>query len=89
HALPQTLSGGEQQRVAIARALVTEPSLILADEPTGNLDADRSKEIVELLELANARGATVVFATHDASLIRAKGRRVLELNAGQLKDDTR
>ena len=76
NALPEELSGGEQQRVAIARALVNDPQLVLADEPTGNLDPDLSLEIMNLFREINARGTTVVVATHDRELIRRVGRRV-------------
>ncbi|MEL6543648.1 MAG: cell division ATP-binding protein FtsE [Myxococcota bacterium] len=86
HDLPQKLSGGEQQRVAIARALVNEPQILLADEPTGNLDADRAQEIVELIDLANARGTTVLLATHDRELLEQGGRRVITLNQGRLSE---
>ena len=84
HALPRALSGGEQQRVAIARALVADPQIVIADEPTGNLDTERAFEIMELLEDANARGATVIVATHDKELMRRGERRILRLDAGKL-----
>lgn len=80
--LPPKLSGGEQQRVAIARALVNDPVLLLADEPTGNLDADITREIMTLLEEANARGTTVVVATHDQALIERYQKRVVHLKSG-------
>jgi cell division transport system ATP-binding protein len=82
NALPQELSGGEQQRVAIARALVNEPHLVLADEPTGNLDPDLSLEIMNLFRDMNARGTTVLVATHDRELIKWVGRRVIQLDHG-------
>ncbi len=81
---PPALSGGEQQRVAIARALAPEPRLLLADEPTGNLDADRSREVLGLLREAHARGTTVLLATHDEALIEAAGGRRLHLVDGRL-----
>lgn len=84
NALPEELSGGEQQRVAIARALVNEPHLVLADEPTGNLDPDLSLEIMNLFRDINARGTTVLVATHDRELIKWVGRRVIQLQNGRL-----
>ena len=81
---PTQLSGGEQQRVAIARAMVNNPQLILADEPTGNLDSDMSLEILELFEQINKQGITVVFATHSNDIIRAKKHRLLILNRGKM-----
>jgi cell division transport system ATP-binding protein len=81
---PRDLSGGEQQRVAIARALVNDPVLLLADEPTGNLDPDLSLEIMNLLREVNAGGTTVLVATHDRELIRLVGRRTITLDAGRL-----
>jgi cell division transport system ATP-binding protein len=83
-AYPHDLSGGEQQRVAIARALVTDPVLVLADEPTGNLDPDLSLEIMNLFREINAGGTTVLVATHDRELIRLVGRRTITLDAGRM-----
>ncbi len=85
--LPETLSGGEQQRIAIARALAPEPRLLLADEPTGNLDPERSFEILSLLREIHARGACVVLATHDRVLIERAHVRVLSLSGGRLVRD--
>jgi cell division transport system ATP-binding protein len=84
NAYPSELSGGEQQRVAIARALVNDPQIVVADEPTGNLDPDLSLEVMNLFREMNARGTTVVVATHDRELIRRVGRRTLTLDQGQL-----
>jgi cell division transport system ATP-binding protein len=84
NAFPPALSGGEQQRVAIARALVNDPMLLLADEPTGNLDPDRALEVMALLQEINLRGTTVVVATHDPVLVQKFGRRVIRLDKGRL-----
>ncbi len=84
NAHPRDLSGGEQQRIAIARALVNDPALILADEPTGNLDPDLSLEIMNLLREVNAGGTTVLVATHDRELIRLVGRRTITLDHGRI-----
>jgi cell division transport system ATP-binding protein len=83
-AFPLDLSGGEQQRIAIARALVNDPVLVLADEPTGNLDPDLSLEIMNLLREINAGGTTVLIATHDRELIRLVGRRTITLDQGRI-----
>ena len=82
---PAQISGGEQQRVAISRALMTAPELLLADEPTGNLDPDRAIEIMRIFRAINRRGTTVVVATHDPDLIAAMRRRTLILEAGLLR----
>jgi cell division transport system ATP-binding protein len=84
---PPSLSGGEQQRVAVARALASDPALLHADEPTGNLDPDRTLEVMDLLHGANARGTTVVVATHDRSLLERYKRRVVVLERGRLLSD--
>jgi cell division transport system ATP-binding protein len=86
NAYPEELSGGEQQRIAIARALVNDPQLVLADEPTGNLDPDLSLEIMNLFREMNARGTTVVVATHDRELIRRVDRRAITLEHGHLSE---
>ena len=87
-AFPSQLSGGEQQRVAIARALINNPSLLIADEPTGHLDPDTSAEIVGLLEHVNARGTTVLMASHDLPMVEMLHRRVVALESGQIVSDT-
>ncbi|MGI8416145.1 MAG: cell division ATP-binding protein FtsE [Nakamurella sp.] len=85
--MPHELSGGEQQRVAIARAFVNRPLLLLADEPTGNLDPDTSADIMLLLERINRTGTTVLMATHDNAIVDSMRRRVIELNLGKLVRD--
>ncbi|OCG76537.1 cell division ATP-binding protein FtsE [Microbacterium sediminis] len=87
--MPHELSGGEQQRVAIARALVNRPQLLLADEPTGNLDPGTSTDIMELLASINASGTTIVMATHEAAFVDRMQRRVIELSGGRLVRDER
>ena len=82
--LPEQLSGGEQQRVAIARALIHQPGLLIADEPTGNLDRELSEEIMDLLDKANAQGTTVFVATHDHDLVRRPAKRVVEIRGGEI-----
>ncbi|OGF59957.1 MAG: cell division ATP-binding protein FtsE [Candidatus Fischerbacteria bacterium RBG_13_37_8] len=84
---PPMLSGGEQQRVAIARALINKPAILLADEPTGNLDPDLSLEIMEIFKSINRQGTTAVIATHDKELIRLIGGRIICLDRGQIVDD--
>ncbi|QYN43360.1 MULTISPECIES: cell division ATP-binding protein FtsE [unclassified Gilliamella] len=83
---PIQLSGGEQQRVGIARAIVNRPSVLLADEPTGNLDDKLSKDILKLFEEFNQTGVTVLMATHNLALIRRKHHRILHLNQGRLEE---
>jgi cell division transport system ATP-binding protein len=84
---PLSLSGGEQQRVAIARALVNEPDILLADEPTGNLDPDLTIEIMDLIAGAATRGTTVIVATHELSLVERYGKRTVRLEGGHVKED--
>jgi cell division transport system ATP-binding protein len=84
--LPRLLSGGEQQRVAIARAVVNQPELLLADEPTGNLDPDLAVEIMRLFREVNAKGTTVIVATHDRDLIQRMQRRTVVLSGGEVTD---
>ena len=87
YAYPDELSGGEKQRVAIARALVNDPQLIIADEPTGNLDVHNSMEIMELLEEINRRGTTVLVVTHSREIVAEMGKRVITLTRGVLTGD--
>lgn len=84
---PDQLSGGEQQRVALARALVNKPSILLADEPTGNLDPGNSKAIMDILDEINKRGTTVVVVTHNHELVRMMNKRVINLKRGIVVDD--
>ena len=89
NAFPRQLSGGEQQRVAIARALINEPEILIADEPTGNLDPDLSREIVRLFLDIHRRGTTLIFATHDRELIQRVGHRAITLAQGRVVEDRR
>ena len=86
---PMELSGGEQQRVGLARALVNNPSLIIADEPTGNIDPELSYEIMELLREINRRGTTVLVVTHEHELVKSFGRRVIEIRDGLVLSDSK
>jgi cell division transport system ATP-binding protein len=81
---PAYLSGGEQQRIAIARAMVNSPAIILADEPTGNLDPDIAIEILKLFEELNQKGSTIIFATHSQAIMKAGNHRVISLNRGKV-----
>lgn len=85
--LPTQLSGGEQQRVAIARAIVNNPAVIVADEPTGNLDPDTSWEIMKLMEEINFRGTTIIMATHNKEIVNTMRKRVLAIEQGQITRD--
>lgn len=87
-AYPGELSGGEQQRVAIARAIVNNPKIILADEPTGNLDARTAEDILKMLDRMNDRGATVLVATHNESIVESRNHRVIYLERGRVRIDT-
>ena len=88
-AYPHELSGGEQQRVAIGRAMINHPPLLLADEPTGNLDPEHSWEIMELLRELNVKGATVLVASHDMMVVERMGKRVVTLDHGQIISDSK
>lgn len=85
---PSELSGGEQQRVSLARALVNNPALIIADEPTGNIDPEMSYEIIELLSEINKRGTTVLVVTHEHDLVKSFGKRVITIDDGKVVSDT-
>ena len=88
--LPNELSGGEQQRVAIARAIANNPGIIIADEPTGNLDPQTSKEIMQCLEDINRGGTTIIVATHDKDIVNTMHKRVIEISGGKIiRDDER
>ncbi len=88
HDHPSELSGGEQQRVSLARALVNNPSMIIADEPTGNIDPEMSYEIIELLSEINKRGTTVLVVTHEHELVKSFGKRVINIEDGHLVHDS-
>ena len=87
HAFPNELSGGEQQRIAIARAIVNKPRLVIADEPTGNLDPETSMEIMEIFEAINQDGTTVIMATHDKEIVDAMQKRVIAIENGEIVRD--
>jgi cell division transport system ATP-binding protein len=86
-AYPHQLSGGEQQRTVVARALANNPSILIADEPTGNLDPDTSKEIMKILNMVNRRGTTVLVATHDHEIVNSMHKRVISLKEGHVVRD--
>ena len=87
NAYPNELSGGEQQRIAIARAIVNDPILVIADEPTGNLDPETSWDIMEIFKEINASGTTIVMATHDKDIVDAMGKRVVAIEHGNIVRD--
>ncbi|MBR2715577.1 MAG: cell division ATP-binding protein FtsE [Ruminococcus sp.] len=89
HNKPSELSGGEQQRVSLARALVNNPEMIIADEPTGNIDPEMSYEIIELLSEINKRGTTVLVVTHEHELVESFGKRVVRIEGGAVVNDTK
>ena len=85
--IPAHISGGEQQRIAIARAIVGNPKIVIADEPTGNLDTELSIEILKIFERVNANGITVIIATHDYNLMKMFSKRIMRLDSGKLESD--
>ena len=87
NAFPNELSGGEQQRIAIARAIVNDPLLVIADEPTGNLDPETSWDIMEIFQEINASGTTIIMATHDKEVVDAMGKRVIAIEKGRIVRD--
>jgi len=87
HSYPHQLSGGQQQRVAIARAIVNGPKLLICDEPTGNLDKDTSKEVMNVLNEINKLGTTIIMVTHDIDIVKQMDRRVIQLDAGRVLKD--
>ncbi|MBO6265719.1 MAG: ATP-binding cassette domain-containing protein, partial [Acidaminococcaceae bacterium] len=87
YAKPNELSGGEQQRIAIARAIVNSPSLVIADEPTGNLDPETSMEIMEIFQEINNTGTTIIMATHDKEIVDSMGKRVIAIEHGEIVRD--
>lgn len=89
HSFPDELSGGEKQRVAIGRALINDPPLLLADEPTGNLDPEHSMEVMQLLMNLNERGTTVIVASHDMMVIEQLGKRVIRIDEGRIVSDSK
>lgn len=84
---PRQLSGGEKQRLAIARAIINQPDIIIADEPTGNLDAKNTKEVIHILRKINDLGTTVLIATHDVDVIKAVGNRIITIERGRIVND--
>jgi cell division transport system ATP-binding protein len=84
---PNELSGGEQQRIAIARAIVNSPSLVIADEPTGNLDPETSMEIMDIFQEINNTGTTIIMATHDKEIVDSMGKRVIAIENGEIVRD--
>ena len=86
---PNQLSGGEQQRVGLARALVTRPPIVIADEPTGNLDNETADEIMKILYEVNARGTTVLMVTHSKEIVEKSHKRVITLSKGKIVSDTK
>ncbi len=87
--LPDELSGGEQQRISIARAIINNPSVLIADEPTGNLDPDTAWEIMDILEEINSQGTTIVMATHNKDIVNTIKKRVIAVENGRIARDER